>query len=145
VWADNSKVAARNGKPADAQQTKSGDSKTGFLEIIRLALPASLETVFQTSLSLVDQVIVGFLGASALAAVGLSNSISFVIMLLYSGLGTGTGVLVAQAFGRRDIQEVSKIAALGQMMAGICGACTAIPLWCCFLELFFTGSGRRRT
>jgi putative MATE family efflux protein len=128
VWADNSKVAARNGKPADAQQTKSGDSKTGFLEIIRLALPASLETVFQTSLSLVDQVIVGFLGASALAAVGLSNSISFVIMLLYSGLGTGTGVLVAQAFGRRDIQEVSKIAALGQMMAGICGACTAIPL-----------------
>ena len=49
-------------------------------------------------------------------------------MLLYSGLGTGTGVLVAQAFGRRDIQEVSKIAALGQMMAGICGACTAIPL-----------------
>ena len=108
MWADNSKVAARNGKPADAQQTKSGDSKTGFLEIIRLALPASLETVFQTSLSLVDQVIVGFLGASAVAAVGLSNGISFVIMLLYSGLGTGTGRLLerTQSAAQRDKLEL---------------------------------------
>jgi putative MATE family efflux protein len=116
------------GKLTHARQTESGDSKTGFLEIIKLALPVSLEAVFQTSLSLVDQVIVGFLGASAVAAVGLSNSLSFVIMLFYSGLGTGTGVLVAQAFGRRDIQEVSKLAGLGQTIAGMCGACTAIPL-----------------
>jgi putative MATE family efflux protein len=106
----------------------SKQTRTGFREIINLAVPVSLEGVFQTSLGLVDQVIVGFLGASAVAAVGLSNSVSFVIMLAYSAVGIGTGVLVAQAFGRNDIQEVSKIAAVGQMFAATCGACTAIPL-----------------
>jgi putative MATE family efflux protein len=102
--------------------------RTGWWEIIKLAIPVSLEAVFQTSLSLVDLVIVGSLGASAVAAVGLSNSVTFVIMLLYSGVGTGSGVLVAQAFGRNDMEELSKITALGQMIAGACGMCTAIPL-----------------
>jgi putative MATE family efflux protein len=103
-------------------------TRTGFREIIKLAFPASLEAVFQTSLGLVDQVIVGLLGAGAVAAVGLSNSVSFVIMLTYSAVGIGTGVLVAQAFGRNDIQEVSKIAAVGLMFAATCGACTAVPM-----------------
>jgi putative MATE family efflux protein len=102
--------------------------KSGSWEIIKLAFPVSLEAVFQTSLGLVDQAIVGLFGASAVAAVGLSNSVTFVVMLLYSGVGTGIGVLVARAFGRKDIEELSKIAALGQMIAGACGACTAIPL-----------------
>jgi putative MATE family efflux protein len=111
------------GTPARRQE-----AKNGFQEIIKLAVPASLEVVFQTSLGLVDQVIVGFLGANAVAAVGLSNSVSFVIMLAYSAVGTATGVLVAQAFGRNHIQDVSKIAAVGQIFAATCGACTAIPL-----------------
>ena len=45
--------------------------------IFKVALPVSLEAVFQTSLGFVDQIIVGTLGATAVAAVGLCNSISF--------------------------------------------------------------------
>ena len=71
-----------------------------YRAILGLALPVGLETIFQTSLGLADQVIVGFLGADAVAGVGLSNSVSFIFMLLYSAIGTGCGVLVAQAFGR---------------------------------------------
>jgi Na+-driven multidrug efflux pump len=70
-------------------------------KIFKVALLVSLEAVFQTSLGFIDQIIVGTLGATAVAAVGLSNSISFIVMLLYSAIGTGTGVLVAQAWPRR--------------------------------------------
>ena len=97
-------------------------------KIFKVALPVSLEAVFQTSLGFIDQIIVGTLGATAVAAVGLCNSISFIVMLLYSAIGTGAGVLVAQAFGRHDLKDVSKIAALSLMTSGIFGLCTALPL-----------------
>jgi putative MATE family efflux protein len=97
-------------------------------KIFKVALPVSLEAVFQTSLGFVDQIIVGTLGATAVAAVGLCNSISFIVMLLYSAIGTGAGVLVAQAVGRNDLNDVSKVAALGVTTAGAFGIFTAIPL-----------------
>ena len=97
-------------------------------KIFKVALPVSLEAVFQTSLGFVDQIIVGTLGATAVAAVGLCNSISFIVMLLYSAIGTGAGVLVAQAVGRNDFNDVSKVAALGVTTSGAFGFFTAIPL-----------------
>jgi hypothetical protein len=46
-------------------------------KIFKVALPVSLEAVFQTSLGLIDEIIVGTLGATAVAAVGLrKNAIS---------------------------------------------------------------------
>jgi Na+-driven multidrug efflux pump len=99
-----------------------------YREILRVALPISLEAVFQTSFSFIDQIIVGLLGSTAVAAVGLSNSISFIVVLLYSAIGTGSAVLVAQAYGRQDMNEVSRIAALGQILAAVFGLCTALPL-----------------
>ena len=97
-------------------------------KIFKVALPVSLEAVFQTSLGFVDQIIVGTLGATAVAAVGLCNSISFIVMLLYSAIGTGAGVLVAQAFGRNDLNEVSRVAALSLITSGIFGLFTTVPL-----------------
>ena len=104
------------------------DSAGSQAKIFKVALPVSLEAVFQTSLGFVDQIIVGTLGATAVAAVGLSNSISFMVMLLYSTIGTGAGVLVAQAFGRNDLNEVSRVAALSLITAGIFGLFTTVPL-----------------
>jgi putative MATE family efflux protein len=97
-------------------------------KIFKVALPVSLEAVFQTSLGFVDQIIVGTLGATAVAAVGLCNSISFIVMLLYSAIGTGAGVLVAQAFGRDDLSDVSKVTALSLLTSGIFGVLTATPM-----------------
>jgi putative MATE family efflux protein len=101
---------------------------SNYSKILSLALPVGLEAVFQTGLGLIDQIIVGFLGANAVAGVGLSNSVSFIVILIYSAIGTGSGVLVAQAFGRNSMEEVSATAAVGQIVAGTLGACTALPL-----------------
>jgi putative MATE family efflux protein len=103
-------------------------SGSTYREIFNVAIPVSLEAVFQASFSCIDQIIVAVLGSVAVAAVGLSNNISFILTLLYASIGTGCGVFIAQAYGRRDIDELSKIAALGQLVAAILGVCTALPL-----------------
>jgi Na+-driven multidrug efflux pump len=71
-----------------------------FREIFGIALPVGLEALFQASFSLIDQIVVGSLGTSAVAAVGLSNNLSFIITLLYAAIGTGSGAFIAQAYGR---------------------------------------------
>jgi putative MATE family efflux protein len=110
------------------QSTGTDELRSEYRKIAVLAIPVGLETIFQTSFGAVDQVIVGFLGAAAVAGVGLANSISFIVMLFYSAVGIGTGVLVAQSFGRKNMEEVSTSAALGQMIAGCLGVCTAFPI-----------------
>jgi Na+-driven multidrug efflux pump len=73
-----------------------------YWKILKLALPVGLEGVFQTSFSLIDPIVVGRLGADAVAGVGLSNSISFIVLLFYSAIGTGSGVLIAQAWAKEN-------------------------------------------
>ncbi len=107
----------------------SDKQKRGALKrILEVALPVSLESVFQMSFNVVDQIIVGLLGASAVAAVGLSNSVAAIAILLCAAIGTGSGVLIAQAYGRKDMGDVSRTAAVGQTLASAFGAITALPL-----------------
>jgi Na+-driven multidrug efflux pump len=66
-----------------SQPIEKDESTKSYGEILQLALPVGLETVFQTSFGLIDQIIVGLLGANAVAGVGLANSVSFIVMLVY--------------------------------------------------------------
>jgi Na+-driven multidrug efflux pump len=91
--------------------------------------------------NVIDQVIVGLLGADAMAAVGLSNSIASIALLLYASAGVGTGVMVARAFGRKDLKEVSQIASTGQGLSGLLGLIMAFLL-ISFSQPFAAGGSR---
>jgi Na+-driven multidrug efflux pump len=60
--------------------------------------------------------------------VGLSNSIASTTLLLYASASVGAGVMVARAFGRKDLGEVSRITAAGEALAGGLGLLTALLL-----------------
>jgi Na+-driven multidrug efflux pump len=66
---------------------------------LKLAWPISLQSVLVTMLGMSDIMMVGHLGDSAVASVGLGNRIQFVMLIILSGLATGVGVLSAQYFG----------------------------------------------
>lgn len=55
---------------------RGGQKQARLKKILDVALPVSLESIFQMSFNVVDQIIVGLLGAAAVAAVGFSNSIA---------------------------------------------------------------------
>jgi putative MATE family efflux protein len=109
---------------AEQQIKPQGDMR----RILKLSIPVSLESVFQMGFNVIDQVIVGLLGADAVAAVGLCNSIASIALLLYASAGVGAGVMVARAFGRKDLAEVSQIASAGQALSGLLGVLTAFLL-----------------
>ena len=51
------------------------------------------------NVAIANQVIVGVLGATAIAAVGFANSLIFILVVTFGALGVSVSILVARAFG----------------------------------------------
>ena len=73
--------------------------------ILKFTLPLLLGNLLQQTYSLVDAAIVGkFLGINALASVGASTSVVFLILGFCNGCCGGFGIPVAQKFGGAGLQ-----------------------------------------
>lgn len=70
--------------------------------IIQLALPVALENVLHMAVFIVDIIMVGRLGTTAVAAVGLAGALNFVITMIFCALNAGTTALVARNFGAKE-------------------------------------------
>ena len=76
-------------------------------QIVRFALPVFWGNLFQQLYNIVDSLVVGnFLGSDALAAVGSSGHIIFLLVGLFSGLFTGASVVISGYFGAQEHQKM---------------------------------------
>ena len=77
--------------------------------ILNFTIPVFIGNVFQQVYSMADTVIVGkFVGTKALAAVGATGTINFLILGFLLGLTAGFTVLTAQKFGAGDMESMRK-------------------------------------
>ncbi|MBA6250885.1 MULTISPECIES: MATE family efflux transporter [unclassified Colwellia] len=76
---------------------------------IKLAWPISLQSILVTMLGMSDIMMVGHLGDTAVASVGLGNRIQFVFLIILAGLASGVGTLSAQHFGAGQIGVIRQI------------------------------------
>ncbi|GEK28409.1 MATE family efflux transporter [Furfurilactobacillus siliginis] len=75
--------------------------------IFLFTIPLLIGNLFQQLYNISDTVVVGqTLGVNALAAVGSTGSISFLIIGFAQGLTTGLSIITAQRFGARDLKGV---------------------------------------
>ena len=71
--------------------------------IFAFMVPVCCGNIFQNFYNIVDSMIVGrFLGVDALAAVGSTGSINFLVMGWINGMTSGFGIQLSQAFGAND-------------------------------------------
>lgn len=77
--------------------------------IMKFIIPIIIGNIFQQLYSMVDTIIVGrFVGVDALAAVGATGSVTFLILGFTQGLTTGFTVMTAQRFGAGDREGMRK-------------------------------------
>lgn len=71
------------------------------------AFPMILGNILQQLYGIVDSMIVGnFIGANALASVGASYPITFVLITVANGASIGCGVVISQYFGAKYMEEM---------------------------------------
>ena len=77
--------------------------------IFLFAVPMLIGNVFQQFYNIADSIISGkFIGKEALAAVGASFPLIFMLISFVVGVAMGTTVIVAQYFGARDLRMVKR-------------------------------------
>lgn len=90
---------------------KTMDLTTGhpLKQILIFSIPLVFGTIFQQFYSFADTVIVGrCLGTDALAAVGATSSLHFLILGFVQGACVGFGIPVAQSYGAKDRDEMCR-------------------------------------
>ena len=89
--------------------TKDLTSGNPLRVILLFTLPLVLGNLFQQFYSLADTIIVGrFVGVQALAAVGATGSVNYLILGFVIGLCNGFAIPIAQLFGARDYRDLRR-------------------------------------
>ncbi|MFR9143675.1 MAG: MATE family efflux transporter, partial [Lentihominibacter sp.] len=74
----------------------------------KVALPIALQSLIGSSLSFIDNLMVGSLGEVELNAVGVSVQIFFIYWMLLYGFAGGSATFISQFFGVRDFKNIRK-------------------------------------
>ena len=97
-------------------------------QLLLFTTPLLIGNLFQQLFSTVDAIFLGrFVGVYALAAVGSSMTIFFLIIVLMMGVAMGAGIMVSQFFGAKKREELS-------YTIGI--SITIITIVCIFIMIF---------
>ena len=87
--------------------------------MFKVALPISVQGLITSSLTLVDNLMVGSLGESELSAVGVAGNVFFVFFLLIWGFCAGCSTFLAQFFGAGDMKNIRKTMGFMWLVCGI--------------------------
>ena len=88
--------------------------------IISFSIPMLLGNLFQQFYNMVDSIVVGkYVSTNALAAVGATGSLNFLVLGFAIGICTGFNIRVSQAFGSGNYSEMRSFIANGAYWCGI--------------------------
>ena len=96
---------------------------------LSLSFPVILGLLGHTIVQLVDNIMVGQLGTTELAAISLGNSFVFIAMSLGIGFSTAITPLVAQADGRKDREAAQSVLSHGVVLCVILGVSLFIAVF----------------
>lgn len=99
--------------------------------VLLLAWPAVIEMLLQMSVGIADMVMVGRLGAAALASVEITNRLINLAIAIFAAISTGATALVARHIGADEPGEANLIARQSFVLVAILGVLVGLGgvLW----------------
>nr|MCR5766852.1 MATE family efflux transporter [Treponema sp.] len=106
----------------------------GALPMLKLTFPIAMEQFFRILVSSVDTMMLSSYSNDAVAAVGLVSQYSFFLVILFSVIGTGCSIVLAQYLGAgKSDDDLNHIAQAGAVMVLI------MSVFLTLLVIFGTG------
>lgn len=76
-----------------------------FKTVCGIAIPVTFQSMLQSSFSVIDQIMIGQLGSTGVAAVGLAGKFSSVFSVVVSAVGAVAGIMISQYMGQQNQRE----------------------------------------
>jgi putative MATE family efflux protein len=77
--------------------------------MLAIAVPVAFQQLITASLNMIDVLMVGQLGETSVAALGLANQIFFLLILFLFGVTSGMSIFTAQYWGKGDLENIRKV------------------------------------
>lgn len=87
-------------------------NKVFLKKLLYIVLPISVQYFISTSINMADSFMVGRLGDEAVASLGIANQYYFLFNLFILGIYSAGSLLVSQYNGRKEMNNVSKVAGI---------------------------------
>lgn len=87
--------------------------------VCSIAVPVALQSMLQSSFSMIDQIMIGQLGSVSVVGVGLAGKFSSIFSVLASAIGAIAGIMISQYLGQKNKQEVRRSFWLNLLIVGI--------------------------
>ena len=95
---------------------------TSFLKkTLAITIPVASQNLLNNGFTLIDNIMIGQLGETSIAAVGLANKVFFVFALLMFGICSGSSILASQYYGRREMINIKRVLRVS-LIIGICAS-----------------------
>lgn len=91
-------------------------------KLIKIATPIAIQGIVSATLSMVDNIMVGFLGETELAAVGVGSQLFMVHYLVLFGILSGSATFMAQFYGTKDMANIRKVIGFDFTLLAVLGA-----------------------
>lgn len=91
--------------------------KNFYKKFFLLMIPMALKELISSLVNLIDTIMVGQLGETAIAAVGIGNQVYFLFTVFLFGISCGAGVFASQFWGTRDIKGMRRILGLNLILS----------------------------
>lgn len=96
------------------------DNKQVIKMLFTLGLPIILQSILQTMLPIIDQIMVGQLGEDVIAAIGVSGRLFNIFYFIVMALAGTTSIYVAQYWGSKDVKAIPKILRIPTLTGLLC-------------------------
>lgn len=79
-----------------------------FSMVLALAVPAALQSMLQSSFSIIDQIMIGQLGSVPISAVGFAGKFFSIYNVIVTAVGAVAGIMISQYLGQKNHTEVRR-------------------------------------
>lgn len=93
------------------------ENKKFFKTLIMLCVPIIIQNLISSLINMIDTVMVGGLGEISVASIGIANQYFFLYNMALSGIIGGSGIFIAQFYGKDDKTNIRRITGLSTIFA----------------------------
>lgn len=103
-----------------------------FSSVVKIAVPVGLQSMLQSSFAMIDQLMVGQLGSTAVAAIEVAGRPAFIYSVVTGAAAAIAGIMISQYLGMKDERMADRslsvnLAAAALLAAAFTALCLLFP------------------
>lgn len=90
------------------QEQERENRETFRRSLITIALPVTLQSLLQSSFSVIDQIMIGQMGSDSIAGIGLGGKFASIFSVVLNAVAAAAGIMAAQYMGQKNERQLAR-------------------------------------